>query len=166
MAQNTIITSSRIEAIQGWALPSRWSWSGIASGKSTSNLVSSLLLLAIQCMMWWQAWVPFFFLEQGFVDVSPIGPLLTYSTCCLFSQLVVELGILKFLREWFLLLSTKFESNSVKKNLRDLILVAFFGHPTKLHDSEGPCGRVAVIRPWHRDFVGTLELAAKVPLET
>ena len=60
MAQNTIITSSRIEAIQGWALPSRWSWSGTANGKSTSNLVSSLLLLAIQCMMWWQAWVPFF----------------------------------------------------------------------------------------------------------
>jgi len=56
-----------------------------------------------------------------------------------------------------------------KKNARDLILVAFFGHPTKLHESE------AVVRPSHRDFVGTLELAAKmevwrpgfgVPLET
>ena len=35
-------------------------------------------------------------------------------------------------------------------------------HSGSIYDSEGPCGRVAVIRPSHRDFVGMLELAAKM----
>ena len=154
---HTIMTSSGFEA-QGWA-PSRWSWSTTASGKSTSILVSILLLLV---MMWWHDVVTStctpFFSGARFCWCFTNGTSRNLQHCLWAGSWYWSLG------SWncFSFCPPKFESNSVKKNLRDLILVRFFGHPTKLHEFEGAMWEGGCFLRPHRDFVGTLELAAKM----